>query len=449
MVRGRVPRRRGLETLEEEHLVGGIQQPEDVAEPLLVGEEAAHRVLHLERLATLAPLADGDGVREDHDERRQLRPVLETGLHLHFHLPAGLGTLALPGLHLLHLVVAPEHEHHERGGRMGALEQFRHGGLARLVVAVMFKRGGEERETHLRQRREEVLLRLLLVLRHEERHEAGHLARGQVACGVKVARVRPEVGTGLRRDGVVELQLGEAGGNARVERVVDLARALEGEGEAVGDLRAAVVAELLELARPHELAHGREDALRIPHLLERREPAVAVRLGRGLEHQRLRPARGDIHELVAAQIRPCAFPEGLPFTLVGLDVFRLRLHETVLHAELLKARDRHVAETSKHGLHELAGLVLNHLLHAIGIGLGRDEDVPLGSEHEGLARRVERELVAVARAEVDRDAAVEGVQTLDLAQAPGGVEHKRPRMERHQPAKAVDRVLERTHAEPN
>ena len=173
VVRRRIPGSRGLEALEEEHLVGGLQQVEDSAEPLLVCEEAAHRVLHLERLAALASLADGDGVREDHDERRQLRPAAEAGLHLRLHLLAGLASL-----HLLHLVVAPEHEHHERSGRVRGLEQVGHGGLARLVVAVVVESGGQKREAHPRKRLEELHLGLALVLGDKERNEPRHLACG-------------------------------------------------------------------------------------------------------------------------------------------------------------------------------------------------------------------------------------------------------------------------------
>ena len=342
------------------------------------------------------------------------------------------------GLRLLHLVVAPEHEHHERRGGVGALEQFGHGGLARRVVAVVLQRGGQEREAHLRQRREEFLLRLLLVLGHEERHEAGHLARGQVARGGEVARVGPEVGAGLRGDGVVQLEFGEAGREARVERVVDLPRALERKGEAVGDLLASGLVEVLELAGPHELAHGREDGLRVGLQLERREPAVSIRLSRRLQDERLGAARGDLHELVLAQVGAGAFPEGLPVR---------RLHETVLRAELLQTRDGHVAEAAEHRLHELAGLLLEHLLHAVGIALRRHEDVALGGQHERLARGVERKLVAAARAEVDRDAAVEGVKPLDFAQTPGGVEHERAGLEGEQAAEAGDGVPERTRAE--
>ena len=321
---------------------------------------------------------------------------------------------------------------------MGALEQVGHRGLARRVGAVVLQRGGEEREAHLRQRREEVLLRLLLVLGHEERYEAGHLAGGQVACCGEVARLGPEIGAGLRRDGGVELEFGETGREARVERVVHLARALEGEGEAIGDLRAAVVVKSLELAGAHELAHGRENRLRIGHLPKRREPAVAVRLGRGLEHQRLGATRGDLHELVAAQVGAGAIPEGLP---VG------RLHETVLRAELLKARDGHVAETPEHLLHELAGPLVEHLLHARTIGVRRHEDVVFGGQHERLARRVERELVVAARAEVDLHATVEGVEFRDLAQSPGRVEDARAGLEGQQSAEAPDGLRERTHAE--
>ena len=323
----------------------------------------------------------------DH-ERRQLAPVLE-------------------------VFVAAEDQRHQRrrGGRV--LEERRHGILAVGVRLEEHQRLGEEREAHLGQDLEEVVLARLAVVRSEEHDERPRLAGRQGARGGEVAVLRPQVRARLGHALGIQLQVAQAERQARVERVVDAAGALEGEREAVCDLLAVFLGQRLEALRALKLAHGREDRLRVCHLGEGGEPAIAVRLRRLLHVDRLGAARRDLDKLVLAQVGARLLPERLPVRL---------LHEAVLRAQLLKARDGHVAEALQHRLHELARLLLEHLLDAGRIGAVRHEDVVLRREHERLAGRVESHLMALAGGEVHRDAPIEGIDALDLAQAPGCAE---------------------------
>ena len=153
---------------------------------------------------------------------------------------------------------------------------------------------------------------------------------------------------------------------------------------------------------------------------------------------RLRAARGNLHALVPAQLPARTLPELLP---VGL------LHEAVLGAQLLQARDGHVAEAREHLLHEVAGLLLGHRRHAARVRHLRHEDVVLRRQHKRLARRVVGELVAPARGEVHRHAAVEVVARAHLAQPPRGAQHKRALVEGKQTTETANGLLERARVE--
>ena len=201
-----------------------------------------------------------------------------------------------------------------------------------------------------------------------------------------------------------------------------------------------VVGHALEAAGGLHFAHAGENALGILHLGEGGEPRVAVLLVGGLDVYGIGAARGDLHALVLPEIGAGALPELLPF---GAS------HEAVLRAELLKARDWHVAEAAEHGPHEVAGLILYHHLHAGGIRLASDENVAFGRDLERLARGVVGELVAAARRaeEVHCHAAVEVVDALYLAKAPRGAQNEPVGMEGHEASKAGKRLAEGTRAE--
>ena len=153
--------------------------------------------------------------------------------------------------------------------------------------------------------------------------------------------------------------------------------------------------------------------------------------------QRLRTARGNLHELVLLQFVARGVPERLPVR---------RLHETVLRARLFKTGDRHVAKALEHRLDELARLLPQHPRHAFGIGGGLHEDVVFRRDHKRLARRVERHLMPGLVLEVHGDLAVEIVAVLDRSEAPRRAQNARAFLERHQPVKPPERLGERTHA---
>ena len=74
VVRRGIPCDGRLEALEEQHLLRGREKLEHLLEPRLVSEEATDDVLHLERLAAAASLAERNRVGEDRGNRRKLGP---------------------------------------------------------------------------------------------------------------------------------------------------------------------------------------------------------------------------------------------------------------------------------------------------------------------------------------------------------------------------------------
>ena len=392
VVRRGLPRDGRLEALEEEDLVGRREPPKHLLQPRAVGEEAADEVLHAQRLAALAPLAEGDGVAQERDERGQLRPVLE-------------------------LLVFADDQGGQRRRGLGAAHHVREG-----LAAV--GQGAELRDD-LRDGREAQVVDGLVelgarVLVHgEERDHLADLAGGEVGGRLDEAAALPQVAAhvgGLRaREAEARHEAGEAG----EEGVVNLPRRRDGERETLADLRLRVLVGRLHLALRDVFAHGREDVLRVGEAAERREPHVAVVLGGGLELNRLRLLDGDRDAGVLLESGAGLIPELLPVD--GLD-------EAVLDAVVLQADERHRrAVRADDRLQELARLVLEQGLEVGGGGLAQDEDVILRRDDEHVAGGGVGELVALARAEVDGDALVERVDLPHGAEAPGRVEDLRAR----------------------
>ena len=171
---------------------------------------------------------------------------------------------------------------------------------------------------------------------------------------------------------------------------------------------------------------------------KRRQPAVAVVLDRRLEADRVGALDGNLDELVLAQRRARALPELLP-----VDA----LDEAVLRADVLQARDRHVAVALEDVLDELAGLLLDQRLELRVAVVVLDEDVAFGRQLQHVHRRRVGELVALLRLEVDGDLLVEVVEALDDAEAPRAVQDERAGLEAEQLLQPDERHVERLRAE--
>ncbi len=391
MVRRRLPGDRGLEALEEEHLVGRRKPAEHLLQPRAVGEEAADEVLHPQGLAALAAFAQGDRVAQERHERGQLLPVLE-------------------------LLVFADDQGRERRRGLRALHEVGEG------LAAVGQRA--ELRDDLRDRREAEVVDGLVeerarVLVHGE--EADHLADfagGQVGGRLDEAAALPQVAAHPGRVGAREPEVRHEAGEAGEEGVVDLPRRRDGEREPLADLRLRRLVGGLHLALRLVFAHGREDVLRVGEAAEGREPHVAVVLGRGLDLDGLGLLDGDGDARVLLELGAGRLPELLPVD--GLD-------EAVLDAVVLQADERHGrAVRADDRLQERARLLLEELLEVLRRRLAHDEDVVLRRHDEHVARRRIRELVALARAEVDGDALVERVDLLHRPEAPGRIEDLRP-----------------------
>ena len=424
VVGGRIPGDGGLEALEEEHLVGlrvHPEQAEHLLEPRPVAEEPAHEVLHPERLAATAALAEGDGVGEDGGKRRQLRPErkgLERADLLAVHLDVGV-------LELSELLDAADDERGQCRRRLGVLHEVADGlaarphlalALLRLVVREAGDDFGNRREAELGDGG--VDLRLRRVVAGEERDHRADLAGRQRGRRLDVALALPEVVAHLLRRRAGEPELDHRAGEAGVERVVNLARGGDCEDEPVADLGADRLVRLLEAALGDELAHAGEDGLGVGLVRKRGQPPLAVVLGRAGHLDRVGLAGRDDDALVAAQLGARRVPELLPVH---------RLHEAVGDAVVLEPHQRHRRAVGlDDALDELARLVAEQRLERRGVDLAQHQDVAVGRALEHVRRGRVGELVSAAAGEVDGDAAVEVVDLLHLAHAPGAVQDQRP-----------------------
>ena len=379
---------------------------------------------------------------EDRGDRRQLRPefvALERADLLAVNLDVGV-------LELAELLDPPGDQRGQRRRRLGVLHEVADGLAARpdlglalpgLVVPEALHDLVHRREAELRDGG--VDLRLRRVVAGEERNHRADLARGQRRRRLDVALALPEVVAHLLRRRAREPELGHGAGQARVERVVHLARRGHREHQPVLDLRAHRLVRRLELALRHVLAHRGEDRLRVGLVRKGLEPDVAVVLGRAGHLDRVGLAGRDDDALVAAQLRARGVPELLP-----VDA----LHEAVGDAVVLEPHQRHRRAVGlDDALDELAGLLLEQRLERRGVDLAQHQDVAVGRALEHVRRRRVGELVAAAAGEVDRDAAVEVVDLLHLAHAPGAVQDQRADLEGDELLEPHERGVERQLAE--
>ena len=368
---------------------------------------------------------------EDRSDRRKLGPQL-IGLE---HLDVLAVNRHLGVFELAELLDLADDESDESRGRLRVLHETTERGAARRLGAEARDDFGDGREAELGNCGVELGLRLVGV-REEGDHRAD-LAGRQGRCGGDVALALPKIRTHVCSGGTREAQLEDERGEARIKRVVDVARGGHRELEAVCNLGLRIVGGGLEAALRDVFANSRENELRVGLVRERGEPAVAVVLGGGLEADRIGALRGNLDELVLVKRLPRLFPELLPVD--GLD-------EAVLHADVLETDNRHVAVALEDFLHEVAGTLLEHLLESGGIGLAQDEDVAFRRALEHVARGGVGELVALLRLEVDGDALVEVVEALYLADAPRLAEDEGARLEADELLELHERLVKRALA---
>ena len=175
-------------------------------------------------------------------------------------------------------------------------------------------------------------------------------------------------------------------------------------------------------------------------MAERGKPAVAVVLGRRLDFNRVGTLDGDDDELVAPEFAARLLPEPLP---------RRSLHKAALHAYVLQTLYAHRPERTQHRLHELPARVFHQRLEALGVGMLHHEYVVVVRCRQHVQRRLVRELVALLRAEIDRDAPVEIVQALDYPKPPLQRlrQHPGSRFEPHQTLQAHERLADGARSE--
>ena len=432
VVSRRIPRDGRLEALEEQHLVGGLQELEHLLEPRPVAEETADDVLHLERLAAAPALAERDRMREDRRDRRKLGPQL-VGLE---HLDVLAVDRNVGVFELAELLDLSDDERDERRGRLRVLHEAAERGAAGRLRAKARDDFGDSRKAELGNGGVELRLRLVGV-REEGDHRAD-LAGRQRRRGGDVALALPEVRAHVGRGGTREAELEDERSEARVKRIVDVARGGHRELEAVGDLGLRVVGCGLEAALRDVFADSRKDKLRVGLVRERREPAVAVVLDGRLEADRIGALRGNLDELVLVERLPRLFPELLPVD--GLD-------EAVLDADVLETDNRHVAVALQDFLDEIAGALLEQFLERRGVGLAENEDVALRRDLEHVAGGGVGKLVVLLRLEIDGDALVEVVEALHLAEAPRLAEDESARLEADELLELDERLVKRTLSE--
>ena len=398
----------GLDALEHDAAVEGGELLADFLEPLGAVEEGLEGVAHLEAFAGEALLDDVDGLGDE---------LVEGG--------------GLPGLGGVAVAQGPDDEGGDGAGLAG--EELAHLRAGLLVAGEGAEGGAEGDAVELGEVVEDEGL-LLGVLREDEADGGGDVAGGEALERGQEVVLLVHLGEGRGLLGAVggggELQAGHEGGDLGVAREVGLVGALEGEVEAVGHRVAVAVGKLVLLVGEH----GQDaviDGLEVAELGEALEPRVAEVFLRVEQADGLGALDGDLHgaRLVGLEAAAGGLPEGLP--AVGLD-------QAGGDEALLQALDGERAVALEGQARQLGGVLLGHVDDFLAVLQQARHQVGVVGHLQVLAGHGQAHRVALLALEVDDHLAVEGVDVLDLPEAPRLAAHVDPGLQRQQDGEAAD-----------